>query len=176
MRIVNKWRRRLSDALPGAQKRRDGESGQALVEFVLVSPVLVAILLAIVQFGIMLSEYITVTDSARIGAQQLALGSGLTDPCDQAVTDANNAGSSINLVNTGSVTPSFATSTDFCGAATSTSTSGCPYVYKTSCNTNGNEASGDEATITVQKTYKLNILGFHITSVNLSATASDAIQ
>jgi len=175
MRIVKKRRRRL-DALSGAEKRHDGEKGQALVEFVLVTPALILILLAIVQFGIMLSQYITVTDSARIGAQQLALGVGLTSPCDLAVTNAVKAGSSINL-SSSNVTPSFSSSTDYCGAASSTATVGCtPYKYENSCNTNGNEVSGDQATLTVQKTYGLNILGFHITSVNLSATASDAIQ
>lgn len=174
MRIFNKWRR-LTDHVPGVRKWRKGEAGQATVEFALITPALILILVAIVQFGIMLSQYITVTDSARIGAQALALGRGLSNPCDPAVTAAINAGSSINLTSS-NITPSFATSTDFCGGQTSAGPACTPYVYKTTCNANGNEGYGDEATVTVQKVYGLNILGFHITSVNLSASASDAVQ
>jgi Flp pilus assembly protein TadG len=174
MRIGNRWRL-LTDRLPVARKRR--EEGQALVEFALVSPLLLLILFAIIQFGIMLSDYITVTDSARIGAQQLALGSGLSDPCDRAVLDAYNAGSSINLQSTGTVTPSFATGTDYCGATSSTSNTACtPYVYNTSCNSNGNEASGDEATVTVTEPFRWTLFGLEFGTINLSATASDAIQ
>jgi Flp pilus assembly protein TadG len=52
------------------QSRGKGGRGQALVEFVLVAHILVLLLLAIVQFGIVWMNYTTITDSAREGARR----------------------------------------------------------------------------------------------------------
>jgi Flp pilus assembly protein TadG len=186
MRVLNRWRRRR-DALPGAQKRRDGEKGQALVEFALVMPLVLLILFAIIQFGIMLSEYITVTDAARDGARELALQQGNNDPCDPAVKIAISDGSSINLAAT-SVTITFATPTgastklDYCvGPAPSSTPPGWPTSSSTypASNTSSNagaEVEGDTATMTVQKVFKPEVLGFGFFSVTLSSSASDAIE
>ena len=46
------------------------EHGQTAVEFALVSPILVVLLLAIIQFGITFNNYVTLTDAARAGARK----------------------------------------------------------------------------------------------------------
>jgi Flp pilus assembly protein TadG len=190
MRIVNKWRRRLSDALPGAQKRRDREEGQALVEFALVMPILLLVLFAIIQFGLVLNNYITVTDSARAGARELALERGNNDPCDPAVTVATNAAKAIGLPVT-DVTPSFALSTggttttqDFCVGTingTTTTQSATPYTYPAgntlTTETNpGMETQGDEATVSISEPYTLKVFGFGLFHLTLSASATDAVE
>ena len=54
--------------MPPNRKRRR-ERGQALVEFALVLPVFLAIVLATVDFGWALRSYITLTNAAREGAR-----------------------------------------------------------------------------------------------------------
>ena len=53
--------------------RRRHQDGQALVEFAVVANILVVLLLAIVQFGIVWMNYIAVTDAAREGARRAAV-------------------------------------------------------------------------------------------------------
>jgi Flp pilus assembly protein TadG len=182
---------RLANRFQAVRRLRDGERGQALVEFVLVVPLLLFVLFAIVNFGLMLNQYITVSDAARSGARQLALEQGNNDPCDQAVTVATQAGGSINL-SASNVSITFASAT---GGATSndyclTNSSGKPVTtpwpsstYPSPAGNNsanatdpGAEVQGDEATMTVTKIYPLQFFGFKLTTVTLSSSASDAVE
>ena len=47
-----------------------GEGGQTMVEFALVAPVLLLIVFAAVQFGILYNHYVTLTDATRAGARK----------------------------------------------------------------------------------------------------------
>lgn len=49
------------------------ERGQALVEFALVIPIFMMLLLGILQFGIVFNNYITLTDAARAGSRVAAV-------------------------------------------------------------------------------------------------------
>ena len=51
-------------------KRRTDERGQAMVEFTLIATVLATLLLAVFQFGVALSNYISVADAARAAARK----------------------------------------------------------------------------------------------------------
>lgn len=64
-----------------------GEKGQSLVEFALLLPVLMLILLGIVEFGFMLNAKIVITSAAREGARVLALKGEDSPLVDQAVND-----------------------------------------------------------------------------------------
>lgn len=67
------------------------ERGQTLAEFALVLPVLMTILLAILQFGTLFKNYLTVTDAVRAGARKGAVSRHATSPkatCEGAVADA----------------------------------------------------------------------------------------
>jgi Flp pilus assembly protein TadG len=191
MRINDGWRR-LTDRLPGFRKRRKGEDGQALVEFALVIPLLLVVLFGIVQFGIMMNTYINVSDAARSGARQLALEQGNNDPCDPAMQVATTAGSSAQISTT-NVTITFAsptggaTSNDYClatGASKTPMTSAWPNasnLYPANNNTTGPnypgaEVEGDTATMTVTKIFPLSFFGFKLWNINLSASASDAVE
>ncbi len=50
-------------------QRKNGEKGQALVEFALLIPIFLILLFAIVDFGMGFHSWITVTNSAREGAR-----------------------------------------------------------------------------------------------------------
>jgi Flp pilus assembly protein TadG len=45
------------------------QDGQAATEFALVLPILAFILFAVIQFGIVFNNYITLTDATRAGAR-----------------------------------------------------------------------------------------------------------
>ncbi len=64
------------------RKMRD-ERGQAMVEFALVAPILLALVFGIIQFGIAFNNYLTLTDAVRAGSRQGAV-SRLTDPAAEA--------------------------------------------------------------------------------------------
>jgi Flp pilus assembly protein TadG len=61
---------------------RQGEKGQSLAEFVLVLPIFLILLFAIVDFGMGLHAWITVTNSAREGARLGAVRAPGTGGCD----------------------------------------------------------------------------------------------
>ncbi len=67
------------------------ERGQTAVEFALIAPLLVILLLAIIQFGIAFHNYVTITDAARAGARKAIVArfaSGNFDDAKQTVRDA----------------------------------------------------------------------------------------
>ena len=75
-----------------------GEEGQALLEFAYCLPVLLLLVFAIFMFGLVLNNYLVLTNAVTIGAQQLALDRGQsTDPCADTVTAMNAAAPSLNL-------------------------------------------------------------------------------
>lgn len=66
------------------------ESGQGLVEFVIVLPLLAIIILAIVQLGVLYNNYETLTDATRAGARVAAVTPYATckSTAEQAVRDS----------------------------------------------------------------------------------------
>jgi Flp pilus assembly protein TadG len=84
------------------------ERGQAAVEFAMVAPVLIVLLLAIVQCGITFSHYLSVTDAARAAARRaiVARVGGVTPTAIQAAAqdaaadlDAAQLGVAVNPPN-----------------------------------------------------------------------------
>ncbi len=195
------WRQRGSelrrrawghDVCERVLRRGRREEGQALVEMAIALPVLLLLLIGIIQFGLLLNKYITLTDAARAGARQLAIEAGSSDPCDPAVAQALISGSAIGLQSS-QVTPSFTamsttstTTTTTTGTTTTTTTpdecSTGTYTYNssytstTNTNTTGNENAGDEATITAKQPFTLSVFGLGVLNLTLSASASDQIE
>ena len=71
-----------------AAKRTDlrSDRGQTMVEFALIMPVLCMVLFAIIQFGILFNDYLSLTDATRVGARKAAVSRTATNPA--AVTEA----------------------------------------------------------------------------------------
>ena len=55
-------------------RRRDGESGQTLVEFMVVAPLLFMLLFGIIEFALLLQAWQTVQHAAQEGARYAATG------------------------------------------------------------------------------------------------------
>jgi len=64
--------------------RRD-ERGQSMTEFVLVLPALLLVLFAIVQFGILFNNFVTLTDGVRAGARVAAVSRLAPDPVGDTI-------------------------------------------------------------------------------------------
>ena len=67
------------------------EQGQSLTEFALALPVLALLLFAVIQFGIVFNNYVTLTDATRAGARKAAVGRQLSNPkaaTEQAVRNS----------------------------------------------------------------------------------------
>lgn len=75
-------------------RRKNGEKGQALVEFTLLVPIFLLLLFAIIDFGMGFYSWITVTNGAREGARLgavLATQQQIEDRVYQTVSLPNEA-------------------------------------------------------------------------------------
>jgi Flp pilus assembly protein TadG len=67
------------------------EDGQSMVEFAVVLPILVMLLLAIWQLGVGFHNYLSITDAARVGARAAAVSrTSASGPCAAARTAIQN--------------------------------------------------------------------------------------
>jgi Flp pilus assembly protein TadG len=163
--------RSLSNIRRRGLRRARREEGQALVELALAMPLLLLLVMAIIQFGIMLSEYSSLVNAGRAGARALALGRGLSNPCDPAVKAAMASTAGQFSIPSSDITPSFSSTKDFCGTS-----SGCTYVYASSCNTSGNENQSDDAEVTITYPYTLSVFGLGVMHLTLSTSSTDAVE
>jgi Flp pilus assembly protein TadG len=69
------------------------ERGQAMVEFAMVAPILLLILLAIIQCGITFNHYLTLTDAVRVGTREAAVSRSLPNPAALAEARVRSAAS-----------------------------------------------------------------------------------
>jgi len=62
------------------------ERGQSLTEFALALPILALLLFAVIQFGIVFNNYVTLTDATRAGARKAAVDRQLSNPAAVAIS------------------------------------------------------------------------------------------
>ena len=150
-----------------------GERGQALVEFAMVLPVLMLIVLGIIKGGLLYNNYLQLTDAVRSGARQLAIERGQTSPCGDAANEVIGSASGLNSSNiamtmtenpeaTGDPTNATYTTT---GPPSGTGT--CPFTL----------VSGSAATLTATYPCDFTILGISfVPSCSLSASATERVE
>ena len=63
-----------------ARSRARRDDGQAYVEFALILPILLLVVMGIIQFGTAFKDYIALTDAVRVGARQGAVSRSIVDP------------------------------------------------------------------------------------------------
>lgn len=84
---------------PRPVRVNDRESGQALVEFALLAPVLLAVLIGIFKCATTFNNYVVLTDAVRAGARQLAISRGAANPCGTAIAQVQSSASDLNTSN-----------------------------------------------------------------------------
>jgi Flp pilus assembly protein TadG len=124
------------------------QRGQSVVEFALVLPALMLILLAIVQFGMVFKQYITLTDAVREGARKAAVARQRTDNRENYVRNAVVvAGSDLGAT--------------FTAANVTVSTSWAP---------------GSDVTVGGRFAFNINVLGRVVKSGNMTSTATERVE
>lgn len=127
--------------------RLRSQEGQSIVEFAFVLPLLMAILLGIIQFGIAFNNYITLTDATRVGARKAAVSRFVGD--SGASAQAATIAAAPNLA----LTPAQVTVT----AASWTT-------------------PGADVSVTATYPYSINILGWVVHSGDLSSTTHERLE
>ncbi len=61
------------------------ERGQTMVEFAIVLPVLMLVVFAVIQFGILFNNFVALTDAVRAGARTAAVSRTAADPVGATV-------------------------------------------------------------------------------------------
>jgi Flp pilus assembly protein TadG len=126
------------------------QHGQAAVEFALVAPILIALLLAVVQAGMVFHNYITITDAARAAARKAVTArlSGVT------LTDIQNAAySAAGDLNQSDVGVTVADPTD-------------PTFSQ----------AGSTLTVTVTYPYSIHVLGWAVASGDLTSEMTERLE
>jgi Flp pilus assembly protein TadG len=127
-------------------KRQDG---QAFVEFVIVLPILVMLVLGICQFGLAFYNYLSITDATRVGARAAAVKrTDPAGPCDAAKTAIE---STVSATQWSKVSASFA------------------------CETPEGTEAGDPIAIAVDYPYAIGLPGFSA-SGDLTASATERLE
>jgi len=76
--------------------RRRDESGQALVEFAMLTPVMLLVLVGIIKCAIAFNHYVILTDAVRAGARQLAISRGVPSACTNATSRVKSSASDLD--------------------------------------------------------------------------------
>ena len=126
------------------------DRGQAAVEFALIAPVLMVLLLGIVQSGIAFHNYLAVTDAARAAARQAiearisgVTAADVTNAATAAAADLDKTKLQVTLADPAD--PTFTT-------------------------------SGSTLTVTVTYPYSINVLGLVVASGNLTSTMTGRLE
>jgi Flp pilus assembly protein TadG len=159
-----------------------GEEGSTLAEMALVTPILLAVLTGIFSFGIVLNQYMVLTNSTNAGARAFALSrSGTTslapsaDPCMYAISTVNASSSVLktsNLSFTIVYTPSGASNPNNGGSATTYTATG------SSSSVCANQAMYTCDVVQVQAVYPVTpvVFGWSNTTLNLTASSTELVN
>ena len=130
--------------------RPGAEHGQTIVEFALVAPLLLVLILGILQGGIAFNHFLVVTDAARAGSREAIVARVSNISIAQIQQAALNAAGDLNQskVNVTVSDPSDPTL----------------------------QTAGSTVTVTVTYPYSINLLGWVVSSGNLTSSMTDRLE
>ena len=117
-----------------------------MTEFALVLPVLALILFAVIQFGIVFNNYITLTDATRAGARKAAVSRQDPNRNSAVITAVRSSASDLTSSKL-SVSPPSST-----------------------------WQSGDDVTVTASYPYSISLLGLVVKSGSLTSTTTERVE
>jgi len=156
--------------LPGRAKRSRlaCDQGGALVEFAVVVPVLLLIVMGIFTFGMAMNDYVQLTEAVNTGARLLAISRGqTTDPCAETASAVYQ--SAPNLTESSFTFSFMLDGNSFPGGSCSSSS--------TTTGAAGDLVEGTSATVTVTYPCDLEILGVNYApGCTLQAETTELVQ
>lgn len=131
------------------KKHTTTDEGQAVVEFAVILPVLLLVLFAILQFGVLFNNYIQVTAAAREGARKAATSRalGVAGAESAATAAAKSAAPGLNASNMGITYPNSPTF-----------------------------IQGSDVKVQVTYPYSISIIGLVVSSGNLTASTTMRVE
>jgi Flp pilus assembly protein TadG len=129
------------------EQKRQTERGQTFVEFALALPILTVILFAIIQFGIVFHDYVTITDASRAGARKAAVSRNVPSATRTSgvVTAVRNSAQNLDQE-------------ELDVAVTST------------------WEKGEDVTVTATYPYTIRLFGLPVTSGNISSATTERVE
>ncbi len=132
---------------PTLRSRLRAEDGQGIVEFAFVLPILLALLLGIVQFGIAFNNYLTLNDATRVGARKAAVSRFLGDTGATARIATYNAASGLD-----------------------------PAHLNVTINATSWTTPGADVTVSATYPYSIDILGWVVKAGNLTSSTHERLE
>jgi len=123
------------------------DRGQTMAEMAVILPVLLFVLFAIIQFGLVFNNYITLTDAVRAGARTAAVSRHYDDRVSRTVTQVRD--SAVNL-DTSSATLKVSVSSDW--------------------------TPGSDVTVSADYPYDISLMGLVVKSGWLSTTTVERVE
>jgi Flp pilus assembly protein TadG len=158
-------RRRLSALLRKLCGPQD--DGQSLIEFALTLPIFMLVITGVLYFGVVLFDYLMLTEATQVATRQLMISRGQTlDPCQTLVNALYTAAPNLQRTSL-TISVSLNNVTYSSTSCPGTATSGAP----------ANMVLGTNAVVTATYPAKLALLGDLISSgFLLSAQETEQIQ
>jgi Flp pilus assembly protein TadG len=122
------------------------EQGQTMTEFALVLPVLALILFAVIQFGIVFNNYVTLTDATRAGARRAAVSRQAPSHDSSVIAAVRNSASNLDSSKLTVPPPT------------------------------SSWAPGSDVTVTASYPYSISLLGMVVKSGRLSSTTTERVE
>jgi Flp pilus assembly protein TadG len=168
--------------ITGDPGRGIAERGAVAIEFAFLLPVLLLLLLGAIQFGLLLKNYVMLTNAVSVGAMQFAISRSNTTPASGTWSAITNAAP--NLTPTTNITMTLSVNGTACTSASGVSSASTAASYDSACATAlsaaAPSANGTLEPATVNATFpcgtQLAWLNFWSSTCQLSSTISEGIQ
>ncbi len=152
---------------------KDDCSGQALLEFALVAPLVLLLALGMLIFGIALNKQLVLSNATELAAQEVAISRGQTtstnNPCEIAGTTFTNAAPDLDST-------SVIFSMTLSGQSAIPSTTGASsFSTATNCSSAA-LVEGQTVTLTVSYPYTASFINFGTKSYTLTSTIEQVIE
>jgi Flp pilus assembly protein TadG len=154
----------------GLQAARD-EAGSSAVEFALLMPVALAIMLGGIVFGIAFNIYLMVTTAAEAGTFQLAVSRGASTPYSNTIAAVDNAAPAL--------TPSQLTITVTVNGTACASDSACQTALTNAGGQQGTVSVSYPVSLSIIKTFMQGIPGWgasYASNITVNAQSTGRIQ
>jgi len=139
------------------------DSGAQAVEFALIAPLLLMMIIGIIQFSITLNNYIELTEGVRTGARALAISRAMASATPYTTT-INSIGASAGNLTASNITVTVTVN----GAACSTDAT---------CSTALSSAAGQTASVSATYPCNLTVMGVnYFPNCSLSSQTSDLVE
>ena len=117
-----------------------------MVEFALVVPILLVVLFAVIQFGVVYKDYVTLTDASRVGARKAAVSRHEANPAGVAEAAVRGSASGLDQGQLGVAVSATAWE------------------------------HGEDVTVTATYPYEIDLLGLVVASGQLESSTTERVE